>query len=82
MVAVKNSYRAGDTVSIEVFRSGETFTLNLTFDEQDNNTQSSGTQDPPAQPTSSGNYGSQYPYGGDGGDEFFNNFPWSYFFRR
>ena len=82
MVAVKNSYRAGDTVSIEVFRSGETFTLNLTFDEQDNNTQSSGTQDPPAQPTSSGNSGSQYPYGGDGGDEFFNNFPWSYFFRR
>ena len=89
MVAVKNSYRAGDTVTVEVYRSGETLTLELTFDEQENQADRSGNrgqaQDPAAQPTSSGNYGGQYPYGGYGDDEYFNNnpfsgFPWNYFF--
>ncbi len=85
MVSVKNSYRAGDTVSIEVYRSGETLTLQLTFDEQENEPDTSGNQgqtNPNPQPTSSGSYGGQYPYGGDGGDDFFNNFPWGYFFGR
>lgn len=90
MVSVKNSYKAGDTVTLEVYRSGETITLTLTFDEQTNTTQSGGqnqVQDPAAQPTANGGYdgygyGNQYPYGGyDNGDEFFNSFPWSYFFR-
>ena len=86
MISVKNSYKAGQTVTLEVYRFGETFTLTLVFDEQANNTQNSGqgqTQDPAPQQTSSGgSYGNQYPYGGYGGDEFFNNFPWSYFFGR
>ena len=95
MISVKNGYRAGDTVTLEVYRSGETITLSLTFDEQSNTTAQggSGSQgqvvpgNPNPQPTSSGNYGGQYPYGGDGGDEGFNsnpfsNFPWSYFFGR
>ena len=89
MVSVKNSYRAGDTVRLEVFRSGETLKLTLTFDEQDNSSGTSGgqnqptaPQDPAPQETSSGG---QYPYGGDGGDDFFNSnpfseFPWNYFF--
>ena len=85
LVSVKNSYRAGDTVRVEIYRSGETLTLTLTFDEQDTTSQSSGSQsqDPAPQQTSSSDYyyGNQYPYGGYGGDEFFNNFPWSYFFR-
>ena len=90
MVSVKNSYRAGDTVTIEVYRSGERLTLQLTFDEQDNSAQSSDgqgrPQDPAAQPTASANdRGQYYPYGGDGGDDYFNNspfnsFPWNYFF--
>ena len=36
MISVKNSYRAGDTVQITVFRSGEYLTVTLTFDEQQN----------------------------------------------
>ena len=73
-----------------MYRSGETLTLQLTFDEQENEPDTSGNQgqtNPNPQPTSSGSYGGQYPYGGDGGDEGFNgnpfsNFPWSYFFGR
>ncbi len=84
MVSVKNRYKAGQTAQLTVYRMGETLTLSITFDEQENNTQETGgqvlPQDPAPQPTSSGNYGGQYPYGGDGGDEFFNSFPWSRFF--
>lgn len=36
MISVKNSYRAGDTVSVTLFRSGEYLTVTLTFDEQGN----------------------------------------------
>ena len=83
LTSVKNSYRAGDTVRVEVYRSGEALTLTLTFDEQENGTQESGgrVQDPAPQQTSSGSYGGQNPYG-NYGDEFFNSFPWSYFFGR
>ena len=87
MVSVKNGYKAGQTARITVYRMGEEAVLTLTFDEQENSTQNSGgqPQEPAPQPTSSGNYGGQYPYGGDGGDEGFNSnpfnsFPWSYFF--
>ena len=79
MVSVKNRYKAGQTVTLEVFRFGENLTLTLEFDEQENNTQDQ-PQDPAPQQTASGNYGGQYPYGGDGGDEFFNSFPWNRFF--
>ena len=98
MVSVKNSYRAGDTVTLEVYRSGGTLTLTLTFDEQTNNTtQSSGnqgqqSQDPNPQPTMSGGYNrDELPYGYGDGDNSngyydyydpFNSFPWSYFFGR
>ena len=52
MISVKNSYRAGDTVSITLFRSGEQFTVTLTFDEQVN------TQSP------NNNSGTGNPWGG------------------
>ncbi len=89
LTAAKNRFKAGQTAQLSVFRSGEELTLSITFDEQENNTveDGSGNQgqvvpgNPNPQPTSSGNYGGQYPYGGDGGD-FFNNFPWGYFFGR
>jgi len=34
MISVKNSYRAGDTVSITVYRAGEYFTVDVVLDEQ------------------------------------------------
>ncbi len=36
MISVKNTYRAGDTVQLTVFRSGEYITVSMTFDEQVN----------------------------------------------
>lgn len=42
MVSVKNSYRAGDRVTITVYRSGEYLELTMTFDEQAAAAQSSG----------------------------------------
>ena len=87
LTSVKNSYRAGDTVKVEVYRSGESITLTLTFDEQQNSAQTSGGQgdqnvykDPAPRQTSSGGY--YDPYGGNGGHyDPFSEFPWSYFFR-
>ena len=87
LTSVKNSYRAGDTVQVEVYRSGETLTLTLTFDEQQNSTQTSGGQggqtvpaDPNPRQTASGGY--YDPYGGNGNYyDPFSEFPWSYFFR-
>ena len=70
LTSVKNSYRAGDTVTVTVFRAGEYLELTLTFDEETNTTQSQTQQDPAPQQTSSGNQGG---YGG-GFD------PWDYFF--
>ena len=71
LISVKNSYKAGDTVTVTVWRAGEYLTLRLTFDEQGSSTQ--GPQAPPPQPTdnSYGGYDYQYPYYG---------FPWDYFF--
>ena len=70
LTSVKNSYRAGDTVTVTVYRSGETLELSLTFDEQTNTTQSQQEEssDPVPQQTGSGN----------GGQGYFN--PWDYFF--
>jgi len=82
MASVKNSYRAGDTVDIEVFRSGETITLKLTFDEQTTTDEDSGNQgqvqDPAPRQTSSGGYYDR----GNGGSYYdpFNGFPWDEFF--
>ena len=33
LVAAKNTYKAGETTTLTVFRSGETLTLTITFDE-------------------------------------------------
>ena len=60
MISVKNGYRAGDTVEITVFRSGEYLTLSMTFDEQVN--EQTG-QDAAPQETG----GSRYPGYGPGG---------------
>ena len=89
MISVKNGYRAGDTVRITVFRSGEYLTLTMTFDEQQTQ-QGSTSQDPAPQPTSNqGGYGygygngDGYGYGygnGDGSQNGGSFDPWDYFF--
>ena len=87
MISVKNGYKAGETVQLTVYRMGEEIILTLTFDEQQNSTQTSGGQggqnvpsDPAPRQTSSGGY--YDPYGGNGGYyDPFSEFPWSYFFR-
>ena len=63
--AAKNQFKAGETTTLQVYRSGDTLTLTITFDEQQNNTQTQ--QDPTPQETSNiqGNYPSN---------------PWDYFF--
>ena len=66
---MKNSYRAGDTVTVTVYRAGQELSLSLTFDEQ-TNTQSSSQQDSAPQETSSQD--SQ-------GNQYYN--PWDYFFN-
>lgn len=68
MISVKNSYRAGDTVQLTVYRSGEYITLSMTFDEQMNE-QNAGQQakDPEPQQTASSGSG----YGG-----WFGGWPW------
>ena len=71
MISVKNSYKAGDTVKLTVFRSGEYLTLTMTFDEQQAQ-QGSITQDPAPQPTSNQG-GNGNGYGG-----YFD--PWDFFF--
>ena len=70
LTSVKNSYRAGDTVTVTVYRSGETLELSLTFDEQTSTTQSQQEEpsDPAPQQTGSVN----------GGQGYFD--PWDYFF--
>ena len=52
--AAKNQFKAGESTTLEVYRAGETLTLNITFDEEQNNTQNTQTQqDPAPQQTSS-----------------------------
>ena len=93
MVSVKNKYRAGDTVDVEVWRAGETITLHLTFDEQTAADTNTATQVPSSGSNgSSGNSGNgygNYPgygYGGDGSEGDSDGYgyfdPWSWFFGR
>ena len=63
MISVKNGYKAGDTVQLTVFRSGEYITLAMTFDEQVN-TQT--TQDPAPQETGNSGYPGYGGYGSGG----------------
>ena len=68
MISVKNSYRAGDTVKLTVFRSGEYITLTLTFDEQMNqqSTQQPSQGSDPQRGGNSGYGGNGNGYGGSG----------------
>ena len=62
----KKNYRAGDTVTLTVYRSGEYFTTELTFDAQPETT---GTEEQEQQNNQQG--GQQVP---DGWDDFYNYF--------
>ena len=69
--SVKNTYQAGDTVTVTVFRSGQYVELSLTFDEQtvtaQGDSQSGTQQDPAPEQTSSQGGGYYNPWGGWGG---------------
>lgn len=68
--AAKNQFKAGESTTLEIYRAGETLTLNITFDEEQNNTQNTQTQqDPAPQQTSSSQQ-----------DGYFD--PWDFYFGR
>ena len=65
--AAKNQFKAGESTTLEVYRSGETVTLNITFDEEKLSALNSQTQqDPAPQQTTSMQ------------DGYFD--PWDYYF--
>ena len=68
LAAVKKGYRAGDTVTLTVYRDGEYITLPLTFDAQPDTTGQEEQQ--PQQPSYPWG-GSQYP---DGWEDYFDYF--------
>lgn len=76
MISVKNTYKAGDTVTITLYRAGETLTVQLTFDEQTSKQSSEGEVQIPS--------GGENGYdGGNGFDDGGNGFgfnPWDWFF--
>ena len=80
MISVKNGYRAGDTVRLTVYRSGEYITLTMTFDEQITQ-QTAPTQDSAGQSSGYGNgYGNGYGSGNGNGNGSGSFDPWDYFF--
>ena len=72
LTSVKNGYRAGDTVTVTVYRGGEYLNLELTFDEQKDTTQSSSFSGSDSQQQGGQN-------GQQGGNGYYYN-PWRYFF--
>ena len=61
--AAKNSYKAGDTVTITIWRAGEYLTVQLTFDEQGRSTQSSQSSQDSGPQSGSGNGYGGFPWG-------------------
>lgn len=88
LTAAKNRFKAGETTRLTVYRAGEELTLTITFDEQDSTPQTTPDQPQTSNPqTPNGNSGSSGgydydPYGRYDGDDFFEGFPWDYFFGR
>jgi serine protease Do len=74
LVSLVKQYKAGDTVTLDVYRDGKTIQLTMTFDEK---TQSSGTASPDDQQSQiqkdqdepqdkeSGGYGFYNPFSGN-----------------
>jgi serine protease Do len=65
--SAKKGFKAGDTVTLTVYRDGEYITLPLTFDAQPETTGSEEEEIPQSQP----NQGQQMP---DDWEDFFNYF--------
>ena len=79
--ALKN-FSSGDTTTLTVYRSGESFNLSVTFDEKAPETQTTAPQTPQNDQSGQNNQGGQYDYygenpGGYGGYNDFWNF-WGY----
>ena len=56
LTMAKKSYKAGDTVTLTVYRSGEYITLDLTFDQQPQTTGEDTQQDIQQPPQQNENY--------------------------
>ncbi len=74
LASAKNRHRAGDTVTLTVWRQGEELTMSITFDEQEAVAQEDPTQNQPQDPSGQqGGSGFGYDYGGGAFD------PWDFF---
>ena len=79
LTAAKNSFKAGETTTVTLWRAGEVLTVSIIFDEQSREP----VQSAPVQNPQSGNYGYGYDYGsGNGSNGYGYGFfdPWSFFF--
>lgn len=75
LTAAKKGYSAGDTVTLSIYREGETMEIQLTFGVTPEETLTEET------PQDNAQNGNNYYYGGNGGSnggDFFD--PWSWFF--
>lgn len=75
LTAAKKGYSAGDTVTLTIYREGETMEIQLTFGVTPEETLTEET------PQDNAQNGNNYYYGGNGGSnggDFFD--PWSWFF--
>lgn len=71
MSAAMKSYRAGDTVTLTVYRNGQYITTELTFDAQPQTTGSDTEEDTSSQGGNNGGYSGQIP---ENWQEFYNYF--------
>jgi len=77
--AAKNRYRAGDTVTLTVWRNGEELKMSITFDEQENGTQEEPSQNQQQDPNGQqGGNGYGYDYGNGGTFDPWDFFDWGW----
>lgn len=63
LTAAKKAYKAGDSVEITVYRSGQYITLHITFDEQKPEQSTTAQQDTQTTLPENNPYGFSYGYG-------------------
>ena len=73
LVAAKKSYSAGDTVTLTVYRSGETIEVPLTFDAAPETTETSSSDQ-----STDNSYNNGNGYYSDGSNGSYSN-PWDFF---
>ena len=74
LASAKKAYKAGDSCELTVWRSGETLTLTVVFDEEP-----AETEDSASGRDGRTGQGGQYPYGGFGGQDGGDSWWWDFF---